>query len=127
MTYISIGDLFLLAKRLPQKTQGQRIVLRFPADGILLVIGSDRFPIEHSTVALPLRVLREGENSLLFRKDGKEWRTEGILRRANMLSPCGISEEERFCALLDERQKLLARLDALEADVAAYARKALCA
>ena len=127
MTYFTFGALCLLAERSPKEVQGNRLVLRFPTDGSVYIGGQEPIQTQNGAATVPLSALKEGENTVRFRTGGKEWRTEGILRRQKTLSPCGISEEERFCALLDERQKLLARLDALEKDVAAYARKALFA
>ena len=127
MTYFTLGGLCLLADRSPQTVHGDRLVLRFPADGTVTLSGQEPIKTENGTVSLPLSALKEGENVIRFRTGGKEWRTEGILRRQKLLSPCGISDEERFCALQEEYKKILARLDALEADVAAYARKALFA
>ena len=90
------------------------LTLLFPFDGTLLVGGHHRIATEKQALSLPLHLLCEGKNHLLFRKDGQVLPVEGLVREGNALRPTGFPLEETALALLTRIGDLEAQLSVLK-------------
>ena len=91
-----------------------KLTLLFPFDGTLSVGGRHRIPTEKQRLCLPLHLLDEGKNRLLFRKDGQVLPVEGLVREGNTLRPTGFPLEETALALLARLEELESQLSDLK-------------
>ena len=104
MTYLLEDGLLYFSER--TRVRADRISLRLPIDGVLLLNGTRYYP-KNGVVRLSPHALREGENTLALRAENRTLPAEGLLFDGEFLTPAGLPQE----ALLLHAMK---RISALE-------------